>query len=462
MILLVIVLFATSIVVIKVTGDYMTQELVNEQMAALDVFSMRIAPILNESDAQMLFALCQQQNEQDAGRTLILSPSGTVIVDSHSLLNGHKIATAEIEDIITNNMDRSYGFHDLVSEDGQHTWVGYYASAIIYNGSRIGLVFRSCSIMSLMEQLDTLQLTIITYFFAVLIVIICLGFFMSDIISRPINKLKTALMRTSRGDFTVRAQVKGHDEIAQLAQTFNRMSQQLEDLDETRNRFISNASHELKTPLSAIKVLVETILLHDDSEMDPEMIRDFLSDVNGEVDRLNLIVQDLLTLVQMDSKGIVLNKTELSLAELVDETISRLMPLASQKGIALRAHYLDDPTVCVDRMRISQAIYNIVDNAIKYTDEGGHIDIRIDTENDDALLQVQDTGMGIPEKDLPYLFDRFYRVDKARSRSTGGTGLGLSIVREVIAMHDGDITVASKEQEGTTFSITLPLVQEEL
>lgn len=458
--MLLVVLVAIVYVVIRLTGNYLISQRAGAEMAQVDVLALRTASMLAQSDTQSLYDLCVDTVQENGGRMLVLSSGGTVVADSHSLLNGVEITTAEVYDILNLRMDRSYGFHNLDLE-GQNEWVGYYASAIIYNGQRIGLILYASSIMDLVLQLDNLQMVIQIYFFSVLVVVLFVGFVISDYISRPINKLNNALLQTTHGDFSVRADARGNDEIAELAKTFNMMTEQLENLDSTRNQFISNASHELKTPLSAIKVLVENILLQPDEEMDPEMVRDFLTDVDKEVDRMTIMVSDLLTLVQMDSGGIVLRPVQMHAAEVVEETVKRLNPIAQSRGITIRTRYEENPLILADRLRFGQVLYNLIDNAIKYSHANGHVEVSVDREDQEVIITVEDDGIGIPEKDLPNLFDRFYRVDKARSRATGGTGLGLSIVREMVHLHHGRITVKSQEEVGTCFTIRLPVEQSE-
>jgi len=233
------------------------------------------------------------------------------------------------------------------------------------------------------------------------------------------------------------------------------MSERLENLDRARNQFVSNASHELRTPLSAIKVLTES-LLHSNVR-DFSVINEFLTDINSEIDRLSAIINDLLTLVQIDTKGIKLKKEIINLSEMTQEIVYALRPLAYKKGVELELFCEDSLETKGDQLKLEQVVSNIVDNAIKYTPEGGRV--RIETLKDEsmALIRISDTGLGISQDDIPHLFDRFYRVDKARSRITGGTGLGLSIANEIINMHGGRIKVTSVENEGSVFCVGLPV-----
>jgi signal transduction histidine kinase len=259
----------------------------------------------------------------------------------------------------------------------------------------------------------------------------------------------------SRGDLSARVNVRGKSEFASLATAFNSMSERLEQLDKSRNQFVSNASHELKTPLSTMKILIETLMYQD--PIDPGMTKEFLTDVNKEIDRLNRIVSDLLTLVNIDSGGMKLNLAELDIEDLLLEQVKRLSPLARENGIELDCSCKDALEVTGDILKLQQVIYNVIDNAIKYTPRGGEVHCSLTRSGKKAIIKVSDTGVGIPQEDLPHIFDRFYRVDKARSRETGGTGLGLSIVKQMILLHGGNITAASTEGKGSTFTIELPL-----
>jgi signal transduction histidine kinase len=230
----------------------------------------------------------------------------------------------------------------------------------------------------------------------------------------------------------------------------------LENLDDARNQFVSNASHELKTPLSTMKILIESMLY--EPAMADGMRQEFLTDINTEIDRLTLIRGDLLTLVRVDSGEVKLRREDFLLSDLTRETARRLAPLLKERGQELTLALTDDITVFADRSKLAQVIYNLLENAIKYTPPHGKIRISLDREDGMARLDVTDSGMGIPESEQPHIFERFYRVDKARSRSTGGTGLGLSIVRQAVQLHDGSITVTSQDGKGATFIVRLPTV----
>lgn len=221
--------------------------------------------------------------------------------------------------------------------------------------------------------------------------------------------------------------------------------------------FVSDASHELKTPLATIKLLSESILQTESP--DPEMVREFLEDMSSEVDRLTRIVERLLDLTKNDSQKAGAQLETVDLNKLIAKIVKKLLPLAREKKIKLSFSYdkeKEHTQMLLDRDKIYEAIYNIVDNSIKYTDREGHVTITLASDIAKTVIEVEDDGIGIPKEDAALIFDRFYRVDKARARETGGTGLGLSIAQEAVAMHGGHIEVISEEGAGSKFIIILP------
>lgn len=272
---------------------------------------------------------------------------------------------------------------------------------------------------------------------------------------RPMRRLKAAIGKLSNGDFTVRVKEDGNNEFTQLISAFNEMTCSMETLDRSRNQFVSNASHELKTPMTTVKLLIEGILYQD--PIDNAMAHDFLSDADKEIDRMTAVVGDLLTLVKMDSGASKLKLEDINLQDLLQEDVRRLSPIARERGIDLTLNVKEELSLSGDKSKLDQVFYNLIDNAIKYTGRAGEVSIEAFKQNRNAIIRVKDTGVGIPQEDIQHIFDRFYRVDKARSRDTGGTGLGLSIVKQIILAHNGTINVTSQENKGTTFTVQLPI-----
>lgn len=231
---------------------------------------------------------------------------------------------------------------------------------------------------------------------------------------------------------------------------------QEERLEAMRREFVANVSHELRTPLTTVKSYVETLL--DEGMEDREMALRFLRTVSGEADRMARLVNDLLTLSLIDAGRLFLEREEVHLPELVASVGEKFLERCQRKGVVLRTRFAEGlPPVLVDAQRLEQALANLLSNAVDFTPAGGTIDVEVTASGEEAVIRVRDTGVGIPAEDLPRVFERFYRVDKARSRELGGTGLGLSIAREIVEAHGGRIELASRPGEGTTATILLPL-----
>lgn len=255
------------------------------------------------------------------------------------------------------------------------------------------------------------------------------------------------------GAFRSRAEVPGRDEIAQLAQEFNSLTDRLQTTENARRRFVSDASHELKTPLAAIRLLTDSILQTEN--IDRETAREFVTDIGQEAERLSRITEDLLRLTRLDSN--VLERPVVVDALPVLEQVMRMMSLAAQeKGTELTYRAEGTCTMLATRDEIHQIIYNLTDNAVKYTPPGSTVQVSLFREGDQVVLTVEDNGAGIPEEDLPRIFERFYRVDKARSRAAGGTGLGLAIVRDTVEKRGGTVEAANRPGGGAVFTVRWP------
>jgi two-component system sensor histidine kinase VicK len=225
-------------------------------------------------------------------------------------------------------------------------------------------------------------------------------------------------------------------------------------LEEMRKEFVANVSHELRTPLTTIKSYAETLL--DGAMDDSSVARQFISVINDEADRMTRLVNDLLELSRLDNKEIKWNKRPVRIDLLLREVISKMMMSARKKRLSVECEIEEKLEVFADRDKMEQVFQNVFSNAIKYTPEGGGIFVKAENIGNQVCISVKDTGIGIPKEDLPRIFERFYRVDKTRSRELGGTGLGLSIAREIVLAHDGEINILSEQGKGTEVIIKLP------
>ena len=274
-------------------------------------------------------------------------------------------------------------------------------------------------------------------------------------ITQPLADLAQASQRVAAGDLSVRIPVQSHDELGQLAETFNRMAGSLETQEELRRNLVADIAHELRTPLAGIQGTIEAL----QDGVFPLTVES-LAPIHDEVTLINRLVEDLRTLANADAGKLSLNFVPLSIPDLLERQINIFQYKAAEQNIDLQLAIKEPlPTIRGDEQRLSQVLTNLIDNALRHTPFNGTICIRAESAADDILLTVQDTGVGIPTSDLPHIFDRFYRVDRSRNRQTGGSGLGLAIVRQLVEAHGGQICVESPpagETSGTAFHLTLP------
>lgn len=461
--------FAVATSLISLVGDYLFADRRARDQASTEKLAVEAAPLFLQANMNALQVLLTEAGGELGGRLMVLDPFAKVQADSYSEQNGTLIELPEVSAILVDGKMVDYGVHQvgnaremtlfsfLMPIDQDATWVGYSTAALTVQGEVIGVLLFSSPIQDVMQRLTSLQNSMTLYFVAAAMAAMAIALVISRVITKPIATLTRGIQRMGRGDLSVRVPVRGSGELKRLAVTFNVMSEKLELLDKSRNQFVSNASHELKTPLSTMKILLENIIYQP--EMDAELRTEFLTDINREINRLNLIISDLLTLVSMDSKTTRLNRETFRFADVVSDVAHRLSVVADKRRQDIKLQISDSCEMYADMAKLTQVVYNIMDNAIKYTPEGGLIRVRLVRSGRDAILRITDNGPGIPKEDLPHIFDRFYRVDKARSRDTGGTGLGLSIVNQLVLMHGGSVSVQSEEGHGATFTVELPIHQ---
>lgn len=276
-------------------------------------------------------------------------------------------------------------------------------------------------------------------------------------LTNRIKRLANAVGVVSSGDYAYRVDVKGRDEIAQLSSEFNVLTGRLESTEEVRRRFVSDASHELRTPLAAIRLLSDSIAQSDG--MDPDTMREFAADIGSESERLQRITEKLMSLTKLDAGVSRTQREPADMKAAAERTLHLLEPLAAMQDVRLVTDLEEGCVVLAASDDLYQIIFNLAENGIKYNVPGGSVEISLRKDRASAVLTVSDTGIGIPEEDLDSIFDRFYRVDKARSRASGGSGLGLAIVHDAVTANDGEIRVEAREGGGTVFTVIFPLVR---
>lgn len=284
---------------------------------------------------------------------------------------------------------------------------------------------------------------------------ILLAYVLSTVLVKPFARVTKSIEDLTDGYQNEEISVPDYTETALITDAFNKLLSRMKVLDESRTEFVSNVSHELKTPLTSMKVLADSLVGQEG--VPEELYQEFMSDITAEIDRENKIITDLLSLVKMDKKAADLNVEHLDINQLVEGILKRLRPIADKRNIDLILDSFRPVEADVDEVKFTLAVSNLVENGIKYNVDDGWVRVTLDADHKYFYVTVADSGMGIPEDSVDRIFERFYRVDKSHSKEIGGTGLGLAITRSAITMHHGTIQVFSKEGEGTTFTVRIPL-----
>lgn len=425
-----------------------------QSQAAL--LSSSIAP-LSSLYADEVARLMTLLNYPETTEVVIADASGIVIYDSGYPENPILTRPEETEQVILTAPDELITAFEskqvFSSRYRAGVLEGAFAQPIVYRNAIIGAIY--------LQETDTEQAAMIPslqHSLLLLTVIIIIGSFaiavlLSWIFTRRFLDLLRALKIMRSGNYDFRMQVKGSDEISDFRAEINSLAERLKRVEELRIQFVSDASHELKTPLAGIRLLSDSI--SENQNMDSAMIREFVSDIGVEAERLTRVTERLMELSKIDRVSPDERKETFDLRDTLLSAMKLLNPLAGQKSVTIE-HTLNSVYVCADPDIIYQAVFNLIENAVKYNVADGFVRVALYGSGGEAVLTVDDTGVGIPEQDLPLIFDRFYRVDKARSRAEGGSGLGLSIVRDAVEKSGGTIAVASRTSGGTRFTMTLP------
>lgn len=289
----------------------------------------------------------------------------------------------------------------------------------------------------------------------VFLILLILAVAVSICLVRPFRDFIGKLKLVAQGELDTDITADVYRETQKISETVGQTLSKLRAVDQSRQEFVSNVSHELKTPITSIRVLADSLM--GMGEVPVELYREFMEDISDEIDREGKIIDDLLTLVKMDKSEAELNIAQVDINQLVEQVLKRLRPIANRRKVELIYESIRQVTADVDETKLSLVITNLVENAMKYNTEEGWVRVTVDADHKFFYLKVADSGIGIPEDMQDRIFDRFFRVDKARSRETGGSGLGLAITRNVVLMHKGAIKLTSKEGEGSTFTVRIPL-----
>ncbi len=321
-------------------------------------------------------------------------------------------------------------------------------------GETDGIMIISVPTLDIANGEAGLNRTVFTFQMILIVGVLLVAFYVSRILTRPFSKITRSLEDVA-GVNDEEISIPDYTETQLLAEAYNRMLRRMKDQEDSRQEFVSNVSHELRTPITSMKVLADSLLTQED--VPKELYKEFLGDIAEEIDRENQIITDLLALVKMDKRSSDLSIKETNINALIDLVLKRLRPIAEQRDIELVLESFKPILAEVDETRLTQAFSNLVENGIKYNKDGGWVHISLNVDSKYFYVKVEDSGIGIPEEAQDHIFERFYRVDKSHSNEISGTGLGLAITRSAVLIHHGAIKVYSKEGEGTTFTVRIPL-----
>lgn len=381
------------------------------------------------------------------GRILVVDSNYKIVKDTYTIDQGNYIIYDEVLRIMRGEKDKNIRMMDDYAE----IIIPIVNADKAVNGAMIATV--SLDDIENTNAYIARQADVLIALFSLIALVA--AFIICNISVRDIKKLNTQISGLNEGHLENLNIGSRLNELSQLTDSFNILIDKMRVLEESRQEFVSNVSHELKTPITSMKVLADSLLMQE--EVPNEMYREFMSDMVEEIDRESEIINDLLTLVKMDKKAAELNIEAVNINALLELLLKRIKPLAAKRNIEVVFESFREVVGEVDEVKLSLAFSNLIENAVKYNNDGGNVHVSLNADHKFFYVKVQDDGVGIPEECQAQVFERFYRVDKARSRETGGTGLGLAITRNAILMHKGAIKLYSEPGEGTTFTVRIPL-----
>lgn len=391
--------------------------------------------------------------ETGISRILVTDEGGRILYDTRE--TGGAVGTYAFYAEIVQALSGNDVFYCAYENDAFRSRA---AAPVLYQNQIIGAVYA--------YEYDTEQAALLRGFqsnlrnmsIVVALLVLALSVVLSRALTRQISELMEAIRSVREGAYSRRAAIRGRDELAEIAAEFNSLTDRLQTTETARRRFVSDASHELKTPLAAIRLLTDSILQTE--SIDAATTKEFVADIGQEAERLSRITEDLLQLTRLDS-GLLQQAAPVDVLPVLQQVMRMMELVATERDITLTYQAAEDCLVLSTKDELHQIIYNLVDNAIKYSGTGGRAQVMLSHDGAAVTLVVEDNGVGIPEEDLPKVFDRFYRVDKARSRAAGGTGLGLAIVSDTVRRRGGTVAAGNRPGGGARFTVQWPLAHRE-
>ena len=416
----------------------------------LDILSNQLISegYLNNTDSEVISSSLDMLSTIYSGRILIINSQFRVVEDTFNIDEGKYIVSEEVINCFRGENTARYDSENALIE---------FTTPIADPETReiLGVMLTSTSTNEIEDSVEILKQRGGLLLVGISLLVLAFGYILAGILVKPFARVTGAIEALTDGYTDEAISVPDYTETVLITEAFNKLLSRMKILDDSRQEFVSNVSHELKTPLTSMKVLADSLIAQEDAPL--ELYQEFMQDIVTEIDRENKIITDLLDLVKMDKKVSDLNITVVNINDLLESILKRLHPIAAEKKVELILDSFRPVNAEIDETKLTLALSNLIENGIKYNKEDGWVRVSLNADQKYFYVTVADTGIGIPEEDQDYVFERFYRVDKSHSREIGGTGLGLSITRNAIVMHRGAIKVHSKENEGTTFSVRIPL-----
>lgn len=404
---------------------------------------------LTDNSSDVVNASLTQLTNIYNGRVMVINKELTVIKDTYALDEGKTIVS---ENVIRCMRGESTNYYDKKNRYIEVT------SPITEAGAEeiAGVMLASVSTDTIEDSLRIFYTKGRGILWIIGVLMLAFSALVAYLLVQPLRKIRNDIENITEGFEDDELHVNTYRETRQISEAFNKLLGRLKMVDASREEFVSNVSHELKTPLASMKVLADSLVLQE--QVPVELYQEFMEDIAKEIDRENDIINDLLTLVKMGKTAPDLNIAPVNINQLLELTLKRLKPIAEKKNVEVVLESFRPVTAEIDEVKMTLAVSNLVENAIKYNNQGGWVHVSLNADHKFFYIKVADSGIGIPKEDQDHIFERFYRVDKSHSREIGGTGLGLAIARNAVIIHRGSIKVYSSPGEGTTFTVRVPMI----
>lgn len=414
---------------------------------------------LQDTSSEVINAELDQLSNLYDGRVMVINSDLRIVKDTYGISENKTIISEEVVRCIkgesANKYDKDNGYIEMTIPITETTRFGDEQKVMEEKEIVQGVMLVSASTDSIRVTMEVLNRKALIVEIIVILALFVMSVLASKVLIRPFEKITEALDQAQEGYTDAPISVPDCLETEHIGDAFNRVLGRMKVLDDSRQEFVSNVSHELKTPITSMKVLADSLISQRNVPI--EVYQEFMSDIAKEIEREDKIITDLLALVKMDRTAADLNIAEVDINVLVELIMRRLRPIAQKRDVELVYESVRPVIAAVDEVKITLVISNLVENAVKYNKEHGWVKVTLDADHQFFTIEVADSGIGIPQESMDHIYERFYRVDKSRSREIGGTGLGLAITRSAILMHRGSIRVESIEGEGTVFKVRIPL-----